>query len=132
MEKCPKACQKYCGLQFYKTKISLVFFVFIYTIINILLVIQRYFQFKDRNAADLSFKVLLVLKRCLNWLGTIEIFRIILPISNFQAIHKFIGSFILILSIIHTIIRLNDKLRLIQNTRISKFSFAKTKISVKN
>jgi hypothetical protein len=119
MEKCPKACQKYCGLQFYKTKISLVFFVFIYTIINILLVIQRYFQFKDRN---LSFKVLLVLKRCLNWLGTIEIFRIVLPISDFQAYHKFIGSFILILSIIHTIIRLNDKLRLIQNTRISKFS----------
>ncbi len=89
--------------------------VFIYTIINILLVIQRYFQFKDRNAADIvahsggvllifnfSFNVLLVLKRCLTWLDTFEIFRIILPISNFQAIHKFIGSFILILSIIHT------------------------------
>ncbi len=107
---------KCCTLQFYKSNFSFCIFILIYVLIQIGLVIQRIIQYKDSNAAvivariagvlldfNMSFIILLILKRCLTWLGTINILRIILPIGDFLAIHKFVGIFILVLSFIHTI-----------------------------
>jgi hypothetical protein len=103
-------------LEFYKLNFTFCIFILIYVLIQIGLVIQRIIQYKDSNAAvivarsagvlldfNMSFIILLILKRCLTWLGTINILRIILPIGDFLAIHKFVGIFILVLSFIHTI-----------------------------
>ena len=109
-KKCPNC------LQFCISNSSFCLFILIYILIHIGLVIQRIFQFKNENAAvivarsagvlldfNMSFVILLILKRCLTWIGTLRIFQIILPIGDFIAIHKFIGIFILVLSCIHTI-----------------------------
>ena len=111
-----KACPKYCSLQFYKSYLSLCLFVFVNLVIQVSLVILRYFQYKNSNFAEMlahsagvllnfymSIEILLILKRCLTWLDRVRIFRIILPISDFPSIHKFVGCYILILFFIHTI-----------------------------
>ncbi len=115
-ENTSKRRPKCFSLQFYKSNFSFCIFILIYVLIHIGLVIQRIVQYKDSNAAiivarsagilldfNMSFIILLVLKRCLTWLGTINILRIILPIGDFLAIHKFVGIFILVLSFVHTI-----------------------------
>jgi hypothetical protein len=109
-------CQKYCNPQFYKSNLSFFLFVFIYILIQIILVIYRVIQYKDSNwaviiarsagillAFNMSFVILLILKRFLTWLGNLKIFRVVFPIDEFLSVHKFIGTYILVLSFIHTI-----------------------------
>ena len=107
---------KYCNRSYIQSKSPYVFFVFIYIFIQIGLIIDRVFTYKDHNLAvmfarstgvllalNMSLVILLVLKRFLTWFGNLKIFRILFPIDHFLAIHKFIGIYIVFLSFIHTI-----------------------------
>ena len=110
--------KKYFGLKFYKANLSLCIFSVIYFIIQVALVIFQVLYYIEKNANNsilvaraagillnfnMSFIILLVLRRCLTWLASMKLIRICLPFEDFIQIHKFIGVFILILGFIHTI-----------------------------
>lgn len=115
-EEPPKAWRKYCDLQFYKSHLSLCIFILLYVLIQIALIIQRTFRYLNTNPAlivarvggvlidfNIVVMVLLVLRKCLTWLRSIKIFRIILPFDHFLEMHKIIGIFIIVASLMHTI-----------------------------
>ena len=80
-----------------------------------LVVIQTFAYIKETKALivarsagilldfNMSFIMLLVLKRCITCVGNIKCFRICLPINDFAKIHKLTGIYILFLSFTHTI-----------------------------
>jgi NADPH oxidase 5 len=111
-----KVIFKYFNLQYYKTNLSFCIFLFIYSLIQVFLVILQIFAYISETVAvivarsagilldfNMSFIILLVLNRCITWIGNIKILRICLPINDFPKIHRLIGIYILLLSIIHTV-----------------------------
>ena len=111
-----KSFVKYFSKQYYKSNVSLCIFLLIYNAIQVCLVIMQVFKYIREPMAiqiartagilldfNMSLTVLLVLKRCLTWIGSVKIFRTCLPLKDFPKIHKVIGIYILLLSLIHTI-----------------------------
>ena len=107
---------KFFDPKFYRANLSLCFFTLVYVLIQIGIIVDRVFRYIDKNPAiivarsagillsfNMSLIVLLILKRCLTWVGNIKVLRKILPINDFVTIHKCIGVYILVLSFIHTI-----------------------------
>lgn len=111
---------KYLKLNYYKTNIVYVVFTIIYLLIQIILVIFQMHKYREyyykRNYAilvaracgiliafNISFTILLILKRLITELQSIMFVRRHLPFYDFTFLHKTIGKFVLILSIIHTV-----------------------------
>ena len=107
---------KFCNPRFCRSNLSLCIFLLLYFIIQIGLVIDRIFKYNKEHASvivarsggillsfNMSLIILLIAKRCFTWLSNIVIFRAILPIDDFQKIHKFIGIYVVFLSLMHTI-----------------------------
>ena len=101
-----------------KSNLSLFIFVWTYFIIQIILVSVQVVYYMKKNANicvlvaraagilisfNMSFIILLILRRFLTWLASKKFMRTCLPFEHFQNLHKIIGIFILILSFIHTI-----------------------------
>jgi amino acid transporter len=107
--------RKFMRASFYRNNLPFFFTIFSYILIQIgLVILQLYFY---SNVVDsvkvarvggilLNFNscliILLVLRRSTTWLRSSEFGRKFLAIDEFLNFHKFIGFFLVFLSIIHT------------------------------
>lgn len=124
---------KYFTISYYRNNISFFTTIFVYFLIQIVLSIVQYYLYIGSNLAVrfarvggilLSFNssliILLVLRRLVTWLRNSLLGRNFLPVDNFLKFHKFIGIFIILLSILHTVshcINLCKPLNLIKEKR---------------
>ena len=112
--KLKESLSKYCNLRYYKT--NLTTFLLVYLIIQLVIVILQVIAYNGHTNAilvarsagillafNMSFTILLVLRRCLTWASNVKILRLCLPINDFIKLHKFIGIYIIVLSFVHTI-----------------------------
>ena len=107
---------KYTRLSFYRNNLSFFVLILVYIIVNASLVGIQLHLYKDFNSAlktarvggillnfNCSLIILLVLRRLLTWLRNSVIGTSFLPLDDFIKFHKFIGMFIFVLTILHTI-----------------------------
>ena len=107
---------KYTRISFYRNNISFFVLILVYILISIALVFIQLSFYMDKNSAyktaraagmllnfNCSLIILLVLRRLLTWLRNSFIGTNFLPLDDFIKFHKFIGGFIVVLTIIHTI-----------------------------
>lgn len=103
-------------MSFYRNNLSFFIICFLYLILQIILAIIQYLIYIDVNPAvkvariggillDLnsSLIVLLALRRLTTWIRNSVVGRNYLPMDDVIKFHKFIGIFIVVLSLVHTI-----------------------------
>lgn len=107
---------KYTRVSYYRNNLSFFATIIAYFLIQIALSIIQYHLYASSNMAVrfariggilLDFNsgviILLVLRRLTTWLRNSVIGRNYLPVDDFIKFHKFVGIFILLLSIMHTV-----------------------------
>lgn len=107
---------KYTRLSFYKNHISFFVIIALYALVNVGLGILQFMLYESSNIAvriarvggilldfNCSLIILLVLRRLITWMRNSVIGRNFLPLDDFIKFHKFIGVYILLLSIVHTL-----------------------------
>jgi hypothetical protein len=107
---------KYTRLSFYRNNISFFAIIIFYIIISIILISVQLSYYSKNNAAvrvartagillnfNCSLIILLVLRRLLTWLRNSFIGTNFLPLDDFIKFHKFIGFFIILISLVHTL-----------------------------
>jgi hypothetical protein len=118
--KLPNLCSqikqsRYFKSSYYTNNCAFYLFIFVYIIIQTILVIIQMVLYKQENSAvlvaraagillsfNMVFVLFLVLRSLITWLRSTNIGRKCLPSDDFLDFHKYIGVFILILSILHT------------------------------
>jgi hypothetical protein len=106
---------KYTRLSFYRNNLSLFLCILSYIVLQIILAIVQYSIYSNTNMFvriariggilldfNSSLIILLVLRRLVTWIRNSFIGRY-LPMDDFIKFHKFIGVFIMIYSVIHTV-----------------------------
>lgn len=107
---------RFVKCSFYKNNSEYFLFIIIYLIVQILLAILQLWLYWDVNTAlkiarvggilisfNFAFSLFLVLRKLLTWLRNTTFGQICLPLDDFLDFHKYIGVFILLMSIMHTI-----------------------------
>jgi hypothetical protein len=107
---------KYTKLNYYKNNLSFFLTIFVYLLIQVMLVlIQMHIywnvnlplKFARAGGILLNFNsgliIVLVLRRLVTWVRNSFIGRNYLPVDDFIRFHKFLGIIILLLSIEHTL-----------------------------
>jgi hypothetical protein len=107
---------KYTRLSFYRNNLSFFAIIIFYIIISIILISVQLSYYSKYNWAvriartagillnfNCSLIILLVLRRLLTWLRNSFIGTNFLPLDDFIKFHKFIGFFIILISLIHTL-----------------------------
>ena len=107
---------KYTRLSFYRNNLSFFGIIIAYIILSIILIFVQLSYYSDYNAAvkvartagillnfNCSLIILLVLRRLLTWLRNSFIGTNFLPLDDFIKFHKFIGFFLILLTVVHTI-----------------------------
>ena len=102
--------------EYLKNNLSYVIVIFSYVLIQIILGIVQYFVYLESNIAiriarvagilidfNSCLIILLVMRRFVTWLRNSYVGRNFLPCDSFITFHKFIGVFIIILAVVHTI-----------------------------
>jgi hypothetical protein len=106
---------KYTRCSFYRNNLSFFILILCYLILNVILSVVQCHIYTEQNKAVIVARVggilldfnsaviiLLVMRRLVTWLRN-SLFGRFLPTDDFIKFHKFIGVFILLLSLMHTI-----------------------------
>jgi hypothetical protein len=106
---------KYTRCSFYRNNLSFFVLILCYLILNAILTVVQCQIYVEQNKAVIVARVggilldfnsaviiLLVMRRLVTWLRN-SLFGRYLPIDDFIKFHKFIGVFILVLSLMHTV-----------------------------
>jgi hypothetical protein len=119
--RCIKICKsvkssRFVKCSFYRNNSEYFLFIIIYFIVQILLSLLQLWLYWDVNTAlkvarvggillsfNFAFSLFLVLRKLLTWLRNTKFGQICLPLDDFLDFHKYIGVFILLMSIMHTI-----------------------------
>jgi len=106
---------KYTRCSFYRNNLPFFILIICYLILNVILSVVQCHIYTEQNKAVIVARVggilldfnsaviiLLVMRRLVTWLRN-SVFGRFLPTDDFIKFHKFIGVFILVLSLMHTI-----------------------------
>ena len=107
---------KYKRLSYYRNNMSFFIVILVYILISSALVAIQLYLYKDANPGlkaarvggillnfNCSLIILLVLRRLLTWIRNSAIGTNFLPLDDFIKFHKFIGIFLFVLTVEHTV-----------------------------